>query len=77
MFSHKHYQKLALEILASYLKETTDRGLVLDTNYDVCKVDAKPDADFLGYIDMRILLILHVLIYVLALLLHFMIEYQY
>ena len=38
MFSPKRYHKLALKILARYLKQTKDHDLVLDTNYDVCKV---------------------------------------
>ena len=33
-------------MLARYLNQTKDIGLVLDPNYDVCKVDAYPDANF-------------------------------
>ena len=56
MFSPKRYQKLALKILARYLKQTKDHDLVLDPNSDVCKVES-----FLGYMDMRSLIILLVL----------------
>ena len=43
------------------LKQTKDRGLVLNPNYGVWKVDVYPDANFLGRMDTIILLILHVL----------------
>ena len=39
---------MALKILLCYLKQTKDCGLVLDPNYDVCKVDEYPDANFSG-----------------------------
>ena len=47
MFSPKFSQKILLNILARYLKQTKDHGLVLDPNSDVCKIDAYPYADFL------------------------------
>ena len=31
-----------------YLNQTKDRGLALNPNSDVCKVDAYPDANFSG-----------------------------
>ena len=48
IFSTKSSQKLALKILASYLKQTKYHVLVLNPNSDVCKVDAYPDAYFSG-----------------------------
>ena len=46
MFSTKRYHDLELKRLARYLKNTQYRGLVLDPNYDIFKVDAYPDDDF-------------------------------
>ena len=46
MFITKRYHELALNKLAQYLKNTQDRGIVLDPNYDIFKVDAYPNADF-------------------------------
>ena len=40
IFSPKRSHELALKILARYLKHTQDRGLVLDPNSDIFKVDA-------------------------------------
>ena len=40
--------ELELKRLARYLKHTEDRGLMLDPNSDIFKVDAYPDADFAG-----------------------------
>ena len=40
--------ELELKRLARYLKHTEDRGLMLDPNSDIFKVDAYPDADFTG-----------------------------
>ena len=48
MFSPKIYHELALKRLTRYLKNTQDHGLVLDTNYDIFKVDAYPDVNFSG-----------------------------
>ena len=48
MFSTKRSHKFELKRLTSYLKHTKDHGLVLNSNYYVCKVDAFPDANFSG-----------------------------
>ena len=48
MFIPKIYHELALKRLTRYLKNTQDHGLVLDTNYDIFKVDAYPDSEFAG-----------------------------
>ena len=48
MFNPNRYHKLELKRLAKYLKNTQDRGIVLDTNSDIFKVDAYPDSDFTG-----------------------------
>ena len=48
MFSPKIYHELALKRLTRYLKNTQYHGLVLDTNYDIFKVDAYPDVNFSG-----------------------------
>ena len=61
MFSTKKYHKLSLKILVHYLKQTKNCGLVLDTNYDVCKVDTHPYAVFQVFMYMIIILILYVL----------------
>ena len=42
MISHE----LALTKLVRYSKHNQDRGLVLDTNYDIFKVYEYPDANF-------------------------------
>ena len=42
------FSKLALKRLARYLKRTQDRRLVLDTNYDIFKVDEYPEAELAG-----------------------------
>ena len=48
MFSPKRSKKLALKVLAHYLKQTKDLGLALDTNSHVCKMDTYPDDHFSG-----------------------------
>ena len=48
MFIPKRSQKLELKRLAHYLNQTKDRGLVLNTNSDLCKVDKCSDANFSG-----------------------------
>ena len=40
IFIPKEYRELVLKSLASYSKQTKDRGLVLNPNYDVFKVYA-------------------------------------
>ena len=48
MSSPKISHELILKILACYLKKTKNRGVVLNSNSDVCKVYAYPDANFSG-----------------------------
>jgi hypothetical protein len=48
MFCPKHSHELALKHLGCYLKQTLDRGMVMNPSSDVCKIDAYPDADFAG-----------------------------
>jgi hypothetical protein len=48
MFCPKHSHELALKRIGRYLKQTPDRGMVMDPSSDVCKIDAYPDADFAG-----------------------------
>ena len=47
-FSPKLSHNFVLKRLVCYLKQTKNRGLVLDPNSDMCKVDACPDANFSG-----------------------------
>ena len=48
MFCPKHSHELALKRIGRYLKQTPDRGMVMNPSSDVCKIDAYPDADFAG-----------------------------
>ena len=48
MFITNRSHGLSLKRLGKYLKNTQDRGLVLDPNYDIFKVHSYPDADFSG-----------------------------
>ena len=48
MFCPRRSHELALKRLAQYLKHTQDRGLILNPDSAMCKVDAYPDADFAG-----------------------------
>ena len=48
MFCPKHSHETALKRIGRYLKATRDRGLILNPNSDVCKLDCYPDADFAG-----------------------------
>ena len=48
MFCPKHSHELALKRIGRYLKQTSDRGMVMSPSSDVCKIDAYPDADFAG-----------------------------
>ena len=48
MFIPKISHELALKKLAQYLNNTQERGLVLDPNYDIFKVDAYPYSDLAG-----------------------------
>ena len=46
MFCPKHLHELALKRSGRYLKQTLDRGMVMNPSSNVCKIDAYPDADF-------------------------------
>ena len=48
MFCPKHSHELALKRIGRYLKQTSDRGMVMNPSTDICKIDAYPDADFAG-----------------------------
>ncbi len=48
MFCPKHSHELALKQIGRYLKQTPDRGMVMNPSSNVCKIDAYPDADFAG-----------------------------
>ena len=48
MFCPKRSHKEALKRIGWYLKATRDRGLVLNPTGDILKIDAYPDADFVG-----------------------------
>ena len=44
MFCPKHSHELALKRIGRYLKQTPDRGMVMDPSSDVCKIDAYPES---------------------------------
>ena len=46
MFCPKNSHITALKRIGRYLKETRDRGFILNPSYDVRKLDFYPDADF-------------------------------
>jgi hypothetical protein len=48
MFCPKHFHELALKRIGRYLKQTSDRGMVMYPSPDICKIDAYPDTDFAG-----------------------------
>jgi hypothetical protein len=48
MFCPKHLHELALKCIGHYLKQVSDRGMVMNPSSNVCKIDAYPDADFAG-----------------------------
>jgi hypothetical protein len=48
MFFPKHLHELALKCIGRYLKQTSDRGMVMNPSSNVCKINAYPDADFTG-----------------------------
>jgi len=48
LFCPKHSHELALKQIGCYLKQTPDRGMVMNPSSDVCKIDTYPDADFAG-----------------------------
>ncbi len=47
MFSPKHLHGLALKRICRYLKQASDRGMVMNPSSDARKIDTYPDADFL------------------------------
>jgi hypothetical protein len=47
-FFPKHSHELALKRIGRYLKQTSDRGMVMNPSTDICTIDAYPDADFAG-----------------------------
>jgi hypothetical protein len=48
MFCPKHSHELALKRIGRYLKQTPERGMVMNPSTELCKIDAYPDADFAG-----------------------------
>jgi hypothetical protein len=48
MFCPKHLHELALKCIGRYLKQTSDRKMVMNPSSNVCKINAYPDADFAG-----------------------------
>ena len=46
MFCPKNSLELALKRIVRYLKQTSDRGMVMNLSTDICKSDAYPDANF-------------------------------
>ncbi len=48
MFCPTHSYELALKCIGRYLKQTSDRSMVMNPSTDICKIDAYPDADFAG-----------------------------
>ena len=49
MFFPKHSHETSFKCIGCYLKTTWDRGLILNPNSNVCKLDCYPDADFAGF----------------------------
>jgi hypothetical protein len=48
MFCPKYVHELALKQIGRYLKQTPDRGMVMNPSCNVCKIDAYLDVDFAG-----------------------------
>ena len=48
MFCPKHSHELALKCIGRYLKQTLERGMVMNPSTDICKTDAYPGAGFVG-----------------------------
>jgi hypothetical protein len=48
MFCPKHSHELALKCIGRYLKQRSERGMIMNPSTDICKIDAYPDADFAG-----------------------------
>ncbi len=48
MFCPKNSHELALKRIGRYLKQTSDHRMVMNRSTDICKIDAYPDANFVG-----------------------------
>jgi hypothetical protein len=48
MFCPKHSHELALKCIGRYLKQTSERRMIMNPSTDICKIDAYPEADFAG-----------------------------
>jgi hypothetical protein len=48
MLCPKHLHELALKPIGRYLKQTPDRGMVMNPSSNVCKTDVYPISDFAG-----------------------------
>jgi len=48
IFCPKHLHELALKRKGRCLKQTPDKGMVMNPSSDVCKIDTYLDADFAG-----------------------------
>ena len=56
MFSSRHSHETALRRIGRHFKATRDRGLILNPNSDLCKLDCYPDDYFQECMDMNYLL---------------------
>ena len=45
-FCPKHSHELALKLIGGYLKQTSERGMIMNLSTDICKTDPYPDAVF-------------------------------
>ena len=54
MFIPNRFHDMVLKRLSQKLKNTQDRGLVFDPNYDIFNVDAYPDVEFAGTYEKKI-----------------------
>ena len=48
MFCLKYLHEYSLNQVVRYLKQTRNRGLILNTNMEILNIDGYPDADFAG-----------------------------
>ena len=48
MFSPNNLHECTLKQIGGYLKQTRNRGLILNTNMEILNIDGYPDADFAG-----------------------------
>jgi hypothetical protein len=53
MFCPSHLHELFLKRIGCYLKQTSDRGMVMNVSRHVCKIDAYPDAHFAGMYGLK------------------------